>query len=91
MKAQLSKVGYVRGRHFVTYAKDVKNLKRTGKLYEAEKLLLELVEATEQVSKVDGLGVAPWYYEELAKIYRKKKYYAKEVSILKRFAKRFSS
>ena len=80
-------VEYLRGRHFVTYVKDVKNFKKAGKLEEAEKLLLELVEVNEQVEKVDKQGVAPWYYGELAKIYRKKKYYAKEVSILSRFAK----
>jgi hypothetical protein len=36
---------------------------------------------------VEKLGVAPWYYEELAKVYRKNKNYVQEVSILERFAK----
>lgn len=80
-------VGYVRGRHYVTYVKDVKKIKSAGKLEEAEKLLLVLVDATEQVDNVEKQGVAPWYYEELAKIYRKNKDYLKEVSILKRFSK----
>jgi len=31
-------------------------------------------------------GVAPWYYEQLAIIYRKQKRYAEEVSILERYA-----
>jgi tetratricopeptide (TPR) repeat protein len=30
-------------------------------------------------------GVAPWYYEQLAIIYRKQKRYAEEVSILERY------
>jgi len=54
---------------------------------EAEALLVKLVNATEEENEVEKAGVAPWYYEELAKIYRKEKDYAKEVSILKRFAK----
>ena len=32
-------------------------------------------------------GVAPWYYEQLAIIYRKQKKYAEEVSILERYEK----
>ena len=31
-------------------------------------------------------GVAPWYYEQLAIIYRKQKRFAEEVSILERYA-----
>jgi len=31
-------------------------------------------------------GVAPWYYEQLAIIYRKQKKYAEEVAILKRYS-----
>jgi len=77
--------GYYDGRHFTTYVSDVKNLKRSGELEEAEKLLLELVAATEAENAVEGFGVAPWYYEELAKVYRKQKKCAKEVAILERF------
>ncbi len=81
-------VEYVRGRHYVTYVKDVISLKRAGMLEDAEKLLLELINATEQVDKVEKLGVAPWYYEELAIVYRKNKNYKKEVSILNRFSRK---
>ena len=35
----------------------------------------------------NGWGVAPWYYEQLAIIYRKDKQYAKEVEILERYEK----
>ena len=83
----LSGPGYIRGRHYVTYVKDVENLKRSGKLEDAENLLLELINATEQEDRMEKLGEAPWYYGELAKIYRKNKNYAQEVSILERFAK----
>ncbi len=52
-----------------------------------ENLLLELVKATEAESAVNGMGVAPAYYSELAILYRKQKEYSKEISILERFAK----
>jgi len=78
--------GYVRGRHFTTYVKEVKLLKRSDQLAEAEQLLWELVDATERQACVDGLGVAPWYYEQLAIIYRKQKRYDAEVEILRRYA-----
>jgi hypothetical protein len=79
--------GYYNGRHFTTYVSDVERLKKTDNFDDLEILLLRLIEATEAESAKDGLGVAPWYYEELAKIYRKKKDYSKEVSILERFSK----
>jgi hypothetical protein len=86
-KHPIHRPGYYNGRHFTTYVTDVKRLKKAGKLNELEKLLLELIAATEAESATEGWGVAPWYYEELAKIYRKKKEYSKEVNILERFAK----
>lgn len=79
--------GYLNGRHYTTYVNDVKNLKKNGLLEKAEALLIQLVHATEEESRKEKTGVAPWYYEELAKIYRKRKDYVKEVSILERFAK----
>ena len=81
------KRGYIRGRHYTTYVQDVKNLKNAGDIKSAEKLLIELIQATEAEDKVEKMGVAPWYYEELEKIYRKEKYCENEVKILERFAK----
>lgn len=81
----INKPGYHKGKHFTEYVSKVKGLKRSGKLEEAEMLLLSLIRATEEESIVDNLGVAPWYYGELAIIYRKQKKYGKEVAILERF------
>ena len=53
----------------------------------AERLLLELVDATEEESRLRGTGVAPWYYEQLAIIYRKRKDPSAEVAILERYAR----
>lgn len=81
------KPAYYDGRHFTTYVRDFESLKKSGKFAELEHLLPELVNATEAESAVDGMGVAPAYYSELAILYRKQKEYSKEISILERFAK----
>ena len=81
------KPGYYNGKHYITYIEEVENLKRNGNLEEAERLLLELVKATEEENKKEKMGVAPWYYEQLAIIYRKQKYYDKEIAILEQCAK----
>ena len=81
------KLGYYDGRHFTTYVRDFESLKKSGEFTKLENLLLELVKATEAESAVDGMGVAPAYYSELAILYRKQKEYSKEMSILERFAK----
>lgn len=47
----------------------------------------ELIKAVEAESRAEKWGVAPWYYEQLAIIYRKRKDYLKEIEVLERFAK----
>lgn len=65
----------------------IESLIREGKLAEAETLLYHLVEATEDESKANNQGVAPYYYEKLALVYRKQKDLSKEYLILERFSK----
>jgi len=80
--------GYVGGRHFTTYVTEIEALKRENRLAEAEELLLRLVSATEaEVKWSVGSGhvVAPWYYEQLAIVYRKRRDLAKEAAILERY------
>jgi tetratricopeptide (TPR) repeat protein len=73
-------------RHYTDTVETVKQLKREKKHDEAIELLLKAVNATENESKeFEGWGVAPWYYEQLAIIYRKEKMYHKEVEILERY------
>jgi len=78
--------GYYQGRHYTTYVEDAKQLKREGKTDALETLLFHLVAATEDESKPEGCGVAPWYYEELAKVFRSRRDYGAEIAILERFA-----
>lgn len=81
----MERPGNYQGKHFPAYTGRVLEYKKAGKLEEAEELLIHLVDATEAESMKDGRGVAPWYYEELAKIYRKWDNYSKEIEILERF------
>jgi hypothetical protein len=79
-------VGRVRGQHYTEYVEVVKTLRRAGQDQEAERLLFELVDATEEEARSRGTGVAPWLYEQLAIIYRKRKDFVAEVAILERYA-----
>lgn len=83
-----SEPGSVRDRHYTEYVETVKALRREGSVEEAEHLLLELVDATEAEARAQGSGwgVAPWYYEQLAILYRKQGSPEKEVAILERYA-----
>jgi len=59
----------------------------THKSYaEAEKLLVFCIERMEDAS--GSFGTAPWYYEELCRIYRVQKEYGKEVKVLEAYLKR---
>lgn len=78
--------GFVDGKHFTEYVDEVKRLRRDTKSDEAIGLLLKLVDATEADSIVNGCGVAPWYYEQLAICYRKLGRLNDEIRILERFS-----
>ena len=64
----------------------MKELKRRKEHERAEVLLLALIEAVEHESEAEGVGVAPWYYEQLAIIRRKRGDLDGEVAILEQFA-----
>lgn len=75
------------GGHYTEYVDRVTQLKNEKKYEEAIQLLLRLVKETEEESIKEGWSVAPWYYEQLAIIYRKRKQYVEEVMIIERFNK----
>lgn len=68
-----------------TEVEQVEQLIQEKKFEDAIKLLFRFVDATEKKAKRTGEGVAPWYYEKLAIIYRKQKLYKDEVAILERY------
>ncbi len=63
----------------------VKALKRSGEYAMALSLLLAEIDSQERVSLEQKCGVAPWYYEQAAIIYRKLDNPGAEISILERF------
>lgn len=85
---RIRQAGSVAGVHHTEYVEQVKQLKIAKRHDEAIALLLNLVAAVEAESEAAGndYGVSPWYYEQLAIIYRKEKQYADEVAILERYA-----
>ena len=83
----IDRPGFVDGEHFTAYVDQVKQLRQEERHEEAIALLGKLIAATESESRESGgaSGVAPWYYEQLAIIYRKDKRIADEVAILERY------
>lgn len=73
--------------HHSTYIAQAADLKRQGKLAEAESLLLSIITTSEQEAIETNCGVAPWAYEQLAIIYARRKERTQEIAILERFAR----
>ncbi|MDT3683736.1 MAG: exonuclease domain-containing protein [Pseudorhodoplanes sp.] len=59
--------------------------KRERRLDDAVRLLLEEIESQETESRSSGFGVAPWYYEQLAIVYRKLDRQEDELAVLERY------
>jgi len=74
-------------KHVLATWENLPALKRAGRYKEAITVLLQQVERQETENISHQLGVAPYFYHQLAIIYRKQKDYSKEVEILERFAK----
>jgi hypothetical protein len=64
----------------------VLELLREKQLDQAESLLKDLIQVVEIEAAETGYGVAPWYYDQLAKTYHKAGRYGEEVRVLERFA-----
>lgn len=80
-----SKPGYHNGKHYTEYVENIKEMKRANLNVEAINLLLNLVDEVEAESKANNHSPAPWYYEQLAILYRKEKRNNDEISILNRY------
>lgn len=79
--------GMLRGRHHSEWHQEVGRLRAAGADAEAENLLIDIVDSSEQESAAEGFGVAPAAYETLAVMYRARKDSAGEIAILERFAR----
>jgi hypothetical protein len=69
------------------YSNEVRELKRLGRWDEAVDLLGVLVDGAEEKAREQKRGVPPWYYEQLAVIYRRQGKGDEEIEILERFAR----
>lgn len=87
MGTKLDPPGNLDGRHYTTYVAEVRELKRAGHADAAAGLLLRLVDAVERqiACQPKGWGVPPWYYEQLAIIYRQSKLPDLESALLRRY------
>ena len=64
----------------------VQKTETESKKYDSKPLLDDMFAFLREGRSEGGGGVAPWYYEQLAILYRKEKQYAKEVEILERYS-----
>ncbi|MEM8533425.1 MAG: tetratricopeptide repeat protein [Chloroflexota bacterium] len=76
--------GFYRGRHYTDYGIQVVSFINRGQFAQAEDLLLHLVDAVEAENQIDQIGVAPWYYKQLAQVYHTRGDYDAEIRILER-------
>lgn len=84
--ARRRELGAVDGRYYLYYVDVIKEQKRRGEFAKAESLLIKILDAIEREEAEFKDGVAPWYYEQLAIIYRKQKRFDDEVAVLERYA-----
>jgi hypothetical protein len=80
--------GMLDGLHYTEHVETVKSLARLGHLDEAAGLLLRLLDAVERQAAAGGpMGgfLAPWYFEQLAIVYRKLKRFDLEAKVLRRY------
>jgi hypothetical protein len=83
----MATTGLYKGRHYSEYVGEIEELKRSGDLRTTEELLLKLIPIVEKEAKDNNWELAPWYYEQLAIIYRKENRYVDEIEILTRYSK----
>lgn len=81
----MDNTGYLNGKHYSDYVDEIKKLKREEKYENAIELLFKIIEIIEIESKQENIGVAPWYYEQLAIIFNKQNKIDEEIKILERF------
>jgi len=84
----MNPLGFVDGAHYTQHVGDVKAMKRAGNDDEAAALLVRLIEAVERQAAGGGPTagfLAPWYYAQLATIYRKLKRFDSEAAVLRRY------
>jgi len=73
-------------RSLASVQEEIQGLKRIGNLEKAERLLVQYIAVMESDVQTNQSIPRPWFYEQLAMIYRKRKQYHLECSILEQYA-----
>ena len=69
----------------VAFKSEIMQLKRAGKLDEAERMLETLIDIVEEKARKRECGVPHWYYDQLAKLHRKTGKSKAEIRTLERW------
>lgn len=77
-------LGHYHGKHYTEYVETIKTLKRNGDNSEAIRLLIALLPVVEDEGCIHKV-TAPWYYDQLAILFRKLKDYDAEVELLEHY------
>ncbi|MEH1096653.1 hypothetical protein [Micromonospora sp. CPCC 205739] len=75
----------VRGRHYVDWVPILDQWRKERRDDESLALLVEIIDAAERAARVAGREPAPGYTKRAATIYRRRKDYAAEVAVLRRW------
>ena len=81
-------LGNYKGRHYSEWMKDVEKLIERGKSDKAIELLYELIAVVETEARTEKWIPAPAYYACLAQLYRERKDYLQEYSVIDRLVEK---
>lgn len=77
--------GQYKGKLYSEYNDTIRILLKMGRLDEAEKLIIDLINTIEAENNVNNLSLLTGYYANLANIYHKRKDISNEIKVLERF------
>lgn len=83
---RIEAAGMVRGQHYTEWIPTLDALRTEHRDDEALDLLYDIITATERAAELQGIEPAPAYTKRAAVIFRRRRDYANEVTVLERYA-----
>lgn len=80
--------GHYKGKLYSEYNETITILIKMSRLAEAEKLLLELINAIESDDTTNNISAPIWYYSNLANVYHKRRDIPNEIKTLETFVEK---
>ncbi|MBT8227496.1 MAG: hypothetical protein HKP61_09690 [Dactylosporangium sp.] len=80
------RIGLVRGRHLIDWVPTFQEWLGAGREDEALALLLEIIEAAEQIARVDAVPPPPEHTQRAVAIYQRRADESGELAVLERYA-----